>query len=112
MSITFRFQHVHGSYDDIHDRSKIVTVTYETTLIVPQVPNPTLRMLFKPQSKCFTNFWRVIWAGEPLDWDDALPPSANEQTLTMVGSIAHWASDNYVRNFPILALPNIIWIRK
>ena len=112
MALSFIFSHYHGSYDNVHEIKFVKSVTWKTTIDVPNVANPTYRDVLVPKSKCFSDFWRLCYAGNFLRWDDPVPPTMDGKTIHMVAVIGHWASTDYARNFPVFALPHIDWIKQ
>lgn len=109
MSVTIVFYDVKGSMDDIYDSSKIITTKYKTNKNVPDIPNPTPKDLFESLPESFTKFWRIIWAGNVLDWNDCIPPTADGKTLYMISPICHWSNVNFKNNDPLTIKPSMGW---
>ncbi len=112
MSVTFKFGYTVGSYDNIHDHSKARHTRYSVTLPVPEIINPTFADVLRPLSSCFTQFWRIVYAGNIIHWNDAIPPSFDGKHVHLVAPIGHWSRKGYAENFPIFALPHVDWIKE
>ena len=102
MSITIVFDLVQGDLDDIYNLSKVTTTKYTVTKNVPPIPTLTFRDLFYYLPYTFTQFWKVMYNGNILDWDEPIPQRMINQTVHLVAPMGHWSHPSYQANNPLL----------
>jgi hypothetical protein len=96
-TVKFIWHKTTGDETKPHDFSKVETIKYTGRAKLSDEKSQTYRELLKPSDE-FSRFWRLIFAGKQLSWDEQAQPNV---TINLVAQIGHWSSDSYQRNDPL-----------
>lgn len=93
--IKFSWSVVEGDMANVFDVKKVKAFTYSGRIVF-QNREQTFRELLKPTAE-FADYWRLIFAGKQLNWDERVPVNVS---IHLVARIGHWSDGGYQRNNP------------
>ena len=113
-AVPFDFSWVVGSRHDIHNPQKVRSTKYEAVMHIDSVSDLSYKELFSRYSNSdipssFWVGWRLIKAGNEIDWDELASPQPT--ALHLVRRIGHWSRIPLEAN-PLMYFPCKVWKEK